>query len=665
MKKKFFSAVISIILVLTTALILPVQVYAKQPTFIKDIILCTGTSIDDAASKATAKGYTPIKNDLNKGNGNVVIMGYLPTENKEEAITDLAAMTEKGGYSFGQYEDILKEKEQTVADLVNGFKVAIEEFRENYEAEEPAAIMAYNMLNLMTNDDMNNMGLGDMFVSEDTTDEQLKVVFMQSRSEFISNIELYLAIACSSNPWVSELENLETDGTYEPSIADDARCIYNTLEAFQRNMNQLLALGIDKDTTDEESDSIYNNCTENEKSIFLTNYPAFKLIKGITYLDYNLFDLLMTDLESLDMSLLYPMASIMTPGQIATFEYIPFGLSVTNNVMEADEWESKFDEAKETDEFGNLKTVSVFSGVDRTIFSPEGIAVTSKALLYEQTTAESIVKPQKLIENANEICLALALFGWASLGAAAIVFSSKTIWATKLTVKAINAMPYIEHYMAYGIYDAVLAKYTAIFVKATGVLVGVAIAAFLILAAIQLINKYIDCSKHPKYTEMPRIIVDIDITKSEDYIYYYCAKDNSGNLADVNAWNGEKWTGIYYTTDPDAGKPLTVESIVNYGLSNNAAPTSADKTYRPVHYFGETAAYNLNRNSNYKKTVAESDYVYMYFVEDTSTVTASVFSGKVGYALAGFGGLLVGAVTSFLITKGKNKGKKEKEEATA
>lgn len=662
MKKKIFSAVISIILVLSTVLVMPIQVYAKQPTFIKDIILCTGSSVDDAAAKVTKKGYTPIKNDLNKGNGSVVVMGYLATDDKSEAITDLAAMTEKGGYSFSEYENILKEKENTVEELVNKFEVAIEEFRENYEAEEPSAVMAYNMLNLMTNDDMDNIGLGDMFLSEDTTSEQFKVVFMQSRTEFIANIEMYLAIACSSKPWVNELENLDTDDAYDPSIADDARCIYNTLNAFQKNMNQLLALGIDKDTTDEESDSIFNNCTENEKSIFLTNYPAFKLLKGITYLDQNLFDLLMTDLESLDMSLLYPMASIMTPGQIATFEYIPFGLSVTNNVMEADDWESKFDEVKETDEFGSLKTASVFSGVDRTIFSPEGIAVTSQALLHEQTTAESIIKPQKLIKNANEICVALALFGWASLGAAAIVYSSKAIWATKLTLKAINAMPYIENYMAYGIYDAVLAKYTAIFAKVTGVLVGIAIAAFLILAAIQLINKFVECNKHPKYTEMPRIIVDIDVTKSDDYIYYYCAKDENDSLADVNAWNGDKWTGIYYTTNPDAGKPLTVENIVNYGLSNNAAPASADKSYRGVHYFGETAAYNLNRNSNYKKTVAESDYVYMYFVEDTSTQTASVFSGKAGYALTGFAGLAVGAIVSAFITKGK---KKKKSEATA
>ncbi len=655
MKRKLSSVIISIILALSTAIILPVQVAAKTPTYIKDVIICTGSQFDEVYKKINAKGYTPIQKNLNKGNSTVVVMGYLPTENKDEAITDLAAMTEKSGYSFGQYKDILQEKEQTVSDLVNKFKVAIEEFRENYAAEEPSAIVAYEMLNVMTNDDMNNIGLGDMFISEDTTDEQLKVVFMQSRTEIIASIEQYLAIACSSNPWMTELEDLDTDGVYEPSIADDARCIYNTLDSFQKKMNQFLELGIDENTTEEEIIAFNDSCTENEKNVFMSNYPAFLLLKKTTYLEHNLFDLLMSDLESLDMTLLYPMASIMTRGQLATFEYIPFSNSVANNVMNEEDWKKQFEDVKKLDEFGNLETISVFSGVDRTIFNPEGIAVTSKALLHEHTTAESLIKPQKLIEKSGEIVGTLMFTGIILAMVGVYFHAEKNALALKFTVKAVNAMTDFSGYASDAVYNATLAKYTAVFSKISGVLFGLAIASLLIIMAVILINRFVDCYKHPKYSEMPRIIVDIDVTKSEEYIYYYCAKDINGNLADVNAWNGEKWTGIYYTKDPDAGKPLTTESLVNYGLSNSAAPVSADKSYRAVHYFGESAAYNLNRNSDYKNTIDKDNYVYMYFVEDASAATASIFSTKAGYGLSGFAGLAIGSLATALLIKGKKK----------
>jgi len=658
--KKFISVIISVFLALSTALLLPVQVFAKQPTYIKDVIICTGSSVDDASAKVTAKGYTPIKHDLNKGNGTVVVMGYISTDNKSEAITDLAAMTEKSGYSFAQYKEMLKEKEQTVSDLVNKFKVAIDEFRENYEAEEPSTLIAYEMLNYLTNDDMNDMGIGDMLISEETTDEQLKVVFMQTRTEFLASIEENLALGCASNSWFEKLSDADTDGAYEPSVADDARCIYNTLEAFQKNMNKFLELGIDENTSEDEITEFLNTCTEAEKTRFLTYYSTFRLLKETTYLERNLFDLLMSDLNNLDMALLYPMASLMSPGQLATFEFVPFATSVTNNVMTQENWEQYAEDIKNVDGYNSLEKVSVFSGVDRTIYNPEGIAVTSQALLHQNATSESIIDTEPLIPNAKNVVTVLALVCITTALATAALFANKSALTLYFTTKAMSAYDF-HCYLWYDYYSAFQSCYSSIFTTIANITLGITIAVLLILTAILLINKFVSSNKHPKYSEMPRIIVDIDVTKSEEYVYYYCAKDESGNLADVNAWNGEKWTGIYYTKDTDAGKPLTVESLVNYGLENNAAPTSADTSYRGVHYFGETAAYNLNRNSNYKKTVAQSDYVYMYFVEDTSVQTASVFSGKTGYALAGFGGLVIGAVISALIPKGK----KKKAEAAA
>ncbi len=658
MTKKLLSVIISIFMALSTALLLPVQVAAKQPTYIKDLIIGTGLNLEDTINSIKRKGYTPIEKNLNKGNGTIVLMGYLETDNKDEAITDIAAMTEKSGYSFAQYETILQEKEDTVETLVEKFKDAIEEFRENYDAEEPAALIAYNMLNKMTNDDMNNIGIGDMLISEDTTEAQLKTVFMQTRTEFLVNIEEYLALACNSNNWIDELENCDNDGTYEPTIADDARRIYNTLKTFQTSMNEFLQFGIDENSTQDEINAFLNTATETEKKIFSMCFSSFKILKGITYLDRNLFDLLMTDLNSLDMSLLYPMASLMTPGQIATIEYIPFITSVTNNSMDEDSWEEQLNTILTDSQYTEAESVSVFAGVDRTIFNPQGIAVTSQALLRQNVTAESIVKEIPLLEHEEAICSILGALSFISVLATISLKTSIKNLAISFTTKELNRLNICKAFLDQA-YDSLIFKYTTIFTKVYNVCLGITIATILILLAVITAAEIIKSKVHPKYSEMPRIIVDIDITKSDDYVYYYAVKDTAGIYADVNAWDGEKWTGIYYTKDKAAGNPLTVECLVNYGLENNSAPTSADKTYRPVHYFGENAAYNLNRNSNYNKTVSTSNYIYMYFVEASTVTTASVFNSTAGYALSGFGGLLAGAVATLLITGKKNKKKDE------
>lgn len=44
------------------------------------------------------------------------VMGIARTDNKDEAITDMAVMNMKGGYSLPDYEELLKQKKAEIKD---------------------------------------------------------------------------------------------------------------------------------------------------------------------------------------------------------------------------------------------------------------------------------------------------------------------------------------------------------------------------------------------------------------------------------------------------------------------------------------------------------------------------------------------------------------------
>ena len=115
-----------------------------------------------------------------------------------------------------------------------------------------------------------------------------------------------------------------------------------------------------------------------------------------------------------------------------------------------------------------------------------------------------------------------------------------------------------------------------------------------IRSAIALYNKIHD-HYHPKYDEIPTIMVDVvDTDGGNKYVRYDVVldmkfKDGAYHAADLNAFEGERWNALYYTKSADAGKPL----LADFVLSNNN--NRADEGYIPVHRFGEVICYDLNK----------------------------------------------------------------------
>ena len=195
---------------------------------------------------------------------------------------------------------------------------------------------------------------------------------------------------------------------------------------------------------------------------------------------------------------------------------------------------------------------------------------------------------------------------------------------------------------------------------ATGVIYFLSAAA-LTYSAINLYNKIHD-HYHPKYDEIPIAMVDLVKTVDGDrYIKYDVVldtkfKDGVYHPADLNAFEGERWNAIYYTKSSEAGKPLLADFEVN-DIDNHV-----DEGYSPVHRFGETVCYDLNKYNFSSK----SDTIFLSIRQSENVksdiagvpdIVGAIF-GTGFWALAGCAGIVMGVggtlATTYFLNKKKS-----------
>ncbi len=180
--KCFPKIMLALFLAVLTAVLLPVQVFAEvAPTvYISEVKVFEG-SYDQAESE----GFTLLKGDddkpvdLNQNAGGglgskgdkAVYLGYKTTNDKNDAITDLALMNMKGGYNVAEYEALMETRMKSeILPFVEKLFVAIQEYRANYQSEneenKQRALYFRDALNKLTDDDCDGKGLGDLLLNE-------------------------------------------------------------------------------------------------------------------------------------------------------------------------------------------------------------------------------------------------------------------------------------------------------------------------------------------------------------------------------------------------------------------------------------------------------------------------------------------------------------------
>ena len=176
--KRISRSVIAVLLAVLVMTVMPAQVFAdSMPEYISEVKVFYD-NVDGAA------GYTILRDangnpvDLNQDAGGgwgsngdkAVYLGYKTTHDAQEAITDLALMNMKGGYSTEDYDALMDgQMKSQIAPFIESFLKAINEYRQNLksENEENKARADYvcEFLNKFIDDDTGK-GLGDLLQNE-------------------------------------------------------------------------------------------------------------------------------------------------------------------------------------------------------------------------------------------------------------------------------------------------------------------------------------------------------------------------------------------------------------------------------------------------------------------------------------------------------------------
>ena len=222
----------------------PTAVYAEETEgsgkYVSDVFIAYGKSEKKATEWLQKNGWEPVKGDFNAGKASffddnkiqdqnvAAVMGIKRTDDKEQAITDMAVMNMKGGYSLPEYEKLIDEKKTEINEFINHFMVVIEEYRANYNGEgsefgKKRAETAHDMLNNFTdggedeeyavNDTGMKMGDGLLEKTRQEGNEagiDLEQLLLESSGPAMLIVETLLALSADVNEqtWIERAGGL-------------------------------------------------------------------------------------------------------------------------------------------------------------------------------------------------------------------------------------------------------------------------------------------------------------------------------------------------------------------------------------------------------------------------------------------------------------------------
>ena len=442
--KHLSKAIIAVFLAVLMATLLPVQVFADTPDYISEVKIFMGDY-----SAAEAEGYTLLKNgdnpvDLNQNAGGslgskgekAVYLGYKITNNREEAISDLALMNMKGGYDVAEYTALMNEQMKSqILPFIESFQATINEYRANYasanQANQQRASYIHDILNKMMDDDTGK-GLGTLLLNQTKqelgdaaynalSDEEKKehadlaTIIAQANGQATLMLENLLARAADDNDttWIERLEDVNYDKLVDstgmaPTDAkkelaklydDDA---YLLLQQWNDLSKELLdydnavekvdnyvapdlealrekIASVDQETDIEEFQSLteeYTEALKEEKEI--QNYTEIiaihDMLEDTDYGDGTMLDFFTQDYDEVeaDTTVLYPVVASLTAGQRAGLEFISLRELMLIAMTTVEGYRSV--------NLEEIEEVSIYDGVDRGIYEKGGVALTSDAI---------------------------------------------------------------------------------------------------------------------------------------------------------------------------------------------------------------------------------------------------------------------------------------------
>ena len=429
MLKKIFSTIISVVLAVTLCVTTCTNAFAASfsgKKYVKEMIISYGNTADEAKKWLTDNDYEVLDYNLNEGADNTfstkraVYIGYKTTDDADEAITDMKLMNMKGGYSVQDYQMLLDEQKENIKSFFDNFKIAVKEYRNNYNAGQQRAIAAHDMLNMLYEDDTKQY-MGDLLlnkVREEYTDEEynalsddekakvadMTTILMQGNADAVLTIEQTIATATDEGDtlWLERYDNAKTYDEMLDELMEsdnltvnqaekklaaeydgDAYSIATKLDDYKTYLEKYTKSDISFDSTAEEI-SAYKTANEDfDMENWFAAGTQYEILKSLVNDDVSLYDIITSDdydVTGADRYMLYPLVSVLTDGQRACIDFLTMYQIVclgTNNDKATKQATDEIDVSQVKD----LKT-SVYNGVDRTVFSAD-VALTSDASKFQ------------------------------------------------------------------------------------------------------------------------------------------------------------------------------------------------------------------------------------------------------------------------------------------
>ena len=751
--KHLSRVIIAVFLAVLMATLLPVQVMADTPDYISEVKIFEGDySAAEAESFTLLKdGNNPVDLNQNAGGGlgskgeKAVYLGYKTTKDKNDAITDLALMNMKGGYSVKDYDYLMEtQMKAQINGLVDDLLIAVNEYRENYDADVQRAVYIHDVLNKFIDDDTGK-GLGDLLLNETKYEMGDKAYNDLSESDKSEHADIVTILAQSNGKATLMLENLITraadtndtswlerfsDITYDDLIDatgktptdakkelakqydDDANLILDMWDDFRQTLfdydnavarvenydasNYDAALKamdeVDDNTSAQEAGEVLDafEKAQNEMLAIKADIKTIAIhdaLDEIEYLDGTMFDFFTQEVSTFvdDITLLYPLVAALTEGQRVGLEFI----SLSEMLVVALTDEDGYSDA----ELDALQKLSIYDGVDRDIYKPGGVAITSDALrgkaLANQEEESSMFSPWSIammaITGATFLALAGSAVAW-GIYAKQVNTLTKTVNAELDYYRMAYEYPFptrakagynINTWQVEDVYrnnpewKTQMESLTSKTRLCKGLTIGFGVA-LVVIAGIttyltwQEMKEYynVDFSAIPHYMIEEKDLFGYNkkgekILLKNQSAYYKaveCNRPESAEFynvldtcADMNGDVGKQWLALY-SVKKELMEPILADSL-KVVVDSTEMPAGYETG---IHMFGTEAAFNLNSSLYDWANDAPSVYVYFQTDDTAASTSGATFTGG-SLAIAGSAGIVLGAAVTALAIYPKKK----------
>ena len=517
MKKRSICAFVAAALSAAMIMLPPMQVMAAETEpvtateYISEVRIGVGKTMEEA--EKSLEGYTILKNgdnnaDLNEKAGGgmgsqgerVVLLGYKTTTDKSEAVTDLALMNMKGGYSVSDYEALMeKQMKEQIIPFVKNFQAAIDEYRENYnsdiEANKQRAKYIHDILDKFIDDDTGK-GLGELLLNETKFEMGDAAYNKLSDAEKKNHADILTILAQSNGKATLMMENLLTRAadteedtwldrfagtTYQDIIDssdmlpteakdeiaklydDDTKKIIGLWDEFSEDLNgydEAVKIveafdeskykaafdemaKMDENTSTEDAERIMNEYAEQQVKMNDAMYKSRLIavhdkLEETEYGDGTMLDFFSRDADEVEDTEIYPLVASFSDGQRSGLDFV----SLQELIVIALTTDEGYADAS----LDNLEKTSIYAGVDRGIYEKGGVALTSEA--------ERKKKAAMQVEDDKTFFSPWTIAGMAVTAVSFAAFTGSAVsWARNASkLKAVNAeinLDLIELEMAY------------------------------------------------------------------------------------------------------------------------------------------------------------------------------------------------------------------------